>query len=117
MACSSCEDAGCDGCYGVDYIEYIDVEYVEPEPVPLPVVAAEIEDTIGRVVVSEGVEFEVIWAGGEGLIPDRATKPSQFWTAPKRIYNKKSDFWTTPRTKPVVDKPVQKPEDTSGDEV
>lgn len=52
---------------------------------------------VGDTVVSDGVEFVVIWDGGEGLIADRPTKPNVFWTPPKRIYNKKSEFWTRPR--------------------
>ena len=52
---------------------------------------------IGDIVRDDGEVYEVVWSGGEGLIPDRETKPSIFWTSPKRIYNKKSDYWTTPR--------------------
>lgn len=48
---------------------------------------------IGDIVVVEGVEFEVVWDGGEGLVPDRITKNLNFWTAPPRLYNKKSDYW------------------------
>lgn len=52
---------------------------------------------IGDQVFSDGIEFEVIWAGGEGLVPPRETKPGLFWSAPKRVYNKKADFWTNGR--------------------
>lgn len=54
---------------------------------------------IGDTYTINGEEFEVTWAGGEGLIPDRATKVGDFWTAPPRAYNKKSAYWTQPRTK------------------
>ena len=53
---------------------------------------------IGDTIIDDGETYEVVWAGGEGLVPDRETKPSGFWTPPKRIYNKKSDYWTKPRT-------------------
>jgi hypothetical protein len=36
------------------------------------------------------------------LVPNRPTKMTDFWVAPHRIYNKKSDFWSKPRKK--VDK-------------
>lgn len=55
--------------------------------------------SIGDNVISDGIEFEVIWDGGEGLIPERPTKITGFWSAPKRIYNKSSDYWTKPRIK------------------
>lgn len=47
---------------------------------------------IGDVVMDDGELYEVVWAGGE-LIPSRETKPSIFWTPPKRLYNKKSEYW------------------------
>jgi hypothetical protein len=58
------------------------------------------------------VEFEVVWNGTmdrEGtakisLVPDRPTKMTDFWVAPHRIYNKKSEFWKLPRKKDKVDK-------------
>lgn len=66
---------------------------------------------IGDTVVDDGEtnepnsELETVWSGTlqrQGkcfdLVPDRETKPSGFWTPPKRIYNKKSDYWTKPRT-------------------
>jgi hypothetical protein len=56
---------------------------------------------IGDTKIVDGVEFEVIWDGGEGLVGSRQTKPSGFWTPPKRLYNKKSDFWTKPKGKSV----------------
>ena len=62
---------------------------------------------IGDIIKDDGETFEVVWAGGEGLIPDRETKPSGFWTPPKRIYNKKSDYWVKPR----VDKADGTPDD------
>lgn len=43
---------------------------------------------IGDVVVSEGIEFEVVWDGGEGLVADRQTKVGLEWKAPPRMYNK-----------------------------
>lgn len=49
--------------------------------------------SVGDVYISDGIEFEVIWDGGEGLIGGRDTKPSGFWTPPKRLYNKKSEYW------------------------
>ena len=50
---------------------------------------------IGDTRVVNGVEFEVVWDGGEGLCGDWATKQSELsiWTPPKRKYNKKSEFW------------------------
>lgn len=42
---------------------------------------------IGETVTSDGIEFVVVWAGGEGLIADRETINLD-WTAPKRLYNK-----------------------------
>lgn len=50
---------------------------------------------IGDTVIDDGKTYEVVWNGGEGLIPDRLTKPSNIWTPPKRLYNKKSDYWKT----------------------
>lgn len=49
---------------------------------------------VGDVHLSDGVEFEVVWDGGEGLIPPRDTKNIGFWTAPKRLYNKKAEYWS-----------------------
>lgn len=54
---------------------------------------------VGDRYLSDGLELEVIWDGGEGLTADVQTKPSEIWTPPKRIYNKKSDYWTKPRKK------------------
>lgn len=48
---------------------------------------------IGDEVTDDGMTYEVVWSGGEGLVPGRETKPSGFWTPPKRLYNKKSDYW------------------------
>lgn len=53
---------------------------------------------IGDTIVNDGIEFEVIWDGGEGLIPPRDTKNIGFWTPPKRLYNKKSEYWTREKT-------------------
>ena len=44
---------------------------------------------IGDIYISDGVEFEVIWNGEEGLIPARDTKPGEFWKPPNRLYNKR----------------------------
>lgn len=73
---------------------------------------------IGDIVISDGETYEVVWAGGEGLVPDRDTKPSSFWTPPKRLYNKKSDYWTTPRKteKPETDSPSDELEDNDAEE-
>lgn len=43
---------------------------------------------LGDTILVNGVEMEVVWAGGEGLIPDRETKVSGTWTPPNRLYNK-----------------------------
>lgn len=43
---------------------------------------------VGDTVTINGVEFEVVWSGGEGLIPDRQTKVPAGWTPPPRIYNR-----------------------------
>lgn len=43
---------------------------------------------VGDIITIDGVEYEVLWSGGEGLIPSRVTKITGFWTPPKRIYNK-----------------------------
>ena len=59
---------------------------------------------IGDIVADDGETYEVIWAGKEGLIPDRLTKVSNFWSPPKRAYNKKSTYWTTRQR---VDKPIE----------
>lgn len=56
-----------------------------------------------------GVEYEIVWSGGEGLVAPRATKPGEFWKAPHRLYNKKSDFWGKPRKK--IDKPPESRDD------
>lgn len=48
---------------------------------------------VGDTVVVEGTEYEVVWAGGEGLVEDRPTKPTEMWRPPGRIYNKKSPIW------------------------
>ena len=61
-------------------------------------------------------ELEVVWSGTLDragtvpcLVPDRITKTTGFWTAPPRIYNKKSAYWTTPR--PKVDKAENEAQD------
>lgn len=38
-------------------------------------------------LLSEGVELEVIWSGGE-LLPPRDSKPSDTWVAPRRAWNR-----------------------------
>lgn len=43
---------------------------------------------IGDTVTIEGIEYEIVWAGGEGLIADRETKTIGVWSPPARIYNK-----------------------------
>lgn len=43
---------------------------------------------IGDTHIDDGVEFEVIWEGGEGLVAERQTKVSDTWTPPLRQYNK-----------------------------
>lgn len=40
---------------------------------------------IGDSVTDGDDEFVVVWSGGEGLIAERPTKPSGFWTPPKRL--------------------------------
>jgi hypothetical protein len=60
---------------------------------------------VGDTVTVNGVEYEVIWAGGPGLIGDRETKLTGFWTPPKRLYNKKSDYWKN--LKKRVDNPIE----------
>lgn len=40
---------------------------------------------IGDSVTDGDDEFVVVWSGGEGLIADRPTKPSGFWSPPKRL--------------------------------
>lgn len=34
----------------------------------------------------DGETYEIVWSGGEGLVPDRESRPSGFWTPPKRLY-------------------------------
>lgn len=55
--------------------------------------------------IINGVEYEVVWAGGEGLIPDRETKVTDNWTPPHRIYNrtgKHSKKKSTPTIEDIV---------------
>lgn len=59
-------------------------------------------------MVVDGVEFEVVWAGGEGLVPDRQTKNLGFWTPPPRLYNKRSDYWSRPKAANGAPAPVDK---------
>ncbi len=47
---------------------------------------------IGQTVTSDGIEFEVVWAGGEGLIPERTTKVGDTWEPPVRMYNKSGKY-------------------------
>lgn len=67
---------------------------------------------IGDTHIIEGVEFEVVWSGGEGLVPDRSSKVTELWVPPPRIYNKKSAYWTTPRALAGtrLDKPAEQAE-------
>lgn len=66
---------------------------------------------IGDTVIVDGVELEVVWAGGEGLVPDRESKSTGFWVAPKRLYNKSGlytddqNFWKKSRK---IDKPKKR---------
>jgi hypothetical protein len=48
---------------------------------------------LNRTVTIDGVDYEVVWDGGEGLVGERNTKPGVVWNPPKRNYNKKSDYW------------------------
>jgi hypothetical protein len=66
------------------------------------------------------VEFEIVWAGGEGLIPPRESKVNEFWTPPTRTYNKtgkhchrtgNKQFWAD--KKAGIDKPLETPETES----
>lgn len=66
---------------------------------------------IGDIVRVGDEEFEVIWAGGEGLVADRETKITGFWTPPKRIYNKKSEYWSK------FDKPEKDSQDDGQPEI
>ena len=67
---------------------------------------------IGDIITEDGTVYEVVWAGGDGLLPDRETKPNEFWTPPKRLYNKKSPYWT----RNTVDKPVPQVDNLTGDD-
>jgi len=42
---------------------------------------------LGEFVTSDGIEYEVVWAGGELLSP-RETLPGETWTPPTRLYKK-----------------------------
>lgn len=46
---------------------------------------------LGDLVIDDGIEFIIVWAGGEGLAADRETR-SLNWVAPKRLYNKTGKF-------------------------
>jgi hypothetical protein len=49
---------------------------------------------LGDTVIADGIEYEVVWDGGEGLIGDRMSKQTGIWIGPKRLYNKKdTEFW------------------------
>lgn len=61
---------------------------------------------IGDIVTDDGETYEVVWSGGEGLVPSRETKPSGFWSPPKRIYNKKSEYWTRKTEQQTPETPV-----------
>lgn len=44
---------------------------------------------IGDKLKVDGVLYEVVWSGGEGLIADRATINTDYWSPPpNRQYNK-----------------------------
>lgn len=47
-----------------------------------------IDGNVGTTVTIGGVDYEVVWDGGEGLVAPRVTKVGDTWTAPSRIYNK-----------------------------
>lgn len=59
-------------------------------------------------------EFEVVWSGGPGLIPDRETKVVGIWTPPRRIYNWSGKYTGKWKPKAKVDE-VQPVIDTFGE--
>lgn len=50
---------------------------------------------IGDTINVDGIEYEIMWAGGEGLIPERESKPSDTWQAGPRAYNRTGKFSRT----------------------
>lgn len=48
---------------------------------------------VGDSVIIDGVEYEIVWNGGEGLLPERDTRTHIRTLPDKRLYNKKSDYW------------------------
>lgn len=59
---------------------------------------------IGDRVISEGVEYEVIWSGGPLLAP-RDSRPDDLWESPPRVYNKTGNHTKPAHGCVVVDKP------------
>lgn len=57
---------------------------------------------IGDTVISEGIEYEVVWSGGEGLVANRETKFLGVWTAPPRLYNKTGNHSKKPKIEPTI---------------
>ena len=47
---------------------------------------------IGDTYIDDHIEFVVVWSGGDGLIPDRTTKTTEFWVPPNRLYNKTGQY-------------------------
>lgn len=45
-----------------------------------------------KYVTIDGVDYEVVWDGGEGLVPDRVTKDTGFWEAAPRMYNRTGKY-------------------------
>ncbi len=45
---------------------------------------------IGDTIIDNGIEFEVVWSGGEGLVGGYSTKDNNLgvWTHTPRHYNK-----------------------------
>lgn len=71
------------------------------------------KEMVGDTVIDgEGNLFEIVWAGGEGLIGPRETK-STTNTPTKRLYNKKSDYWN--RKSSEGDQTVDNPETITQD--
>jgi hypothetical protein len=62
---------------------------------------------VGDTVTVNGVEYEVVWAGGEGLVGHRESKTNDLWEPPKRLYNKTSDYWTKVKDEEVVINPLE----------
>ena len=52
----------------------------------------------GDIVVSEGIEFEVVWDGRDDLIGYRPSNPPDSWAPPPRPYHfKNSEYWSNLR--------------------